>query len=82
MSHIYSKEVSVKTIEHAKKLTHITTQYDEDIDLISGRYVTDAKSILSIFSLNLLQPITISIHTEDIDRANDLFKKLEEIGVK
>ena len=82
MSHIYSKTISIKTVETAKQIAYITTQYDEDIDLISGRYVVDAKSIISIFALDLLKPITINIHTEDESKANSLFKELEQIGVK
>ena len=82
MSHIYSKEISIKTIDNAKELARITSKYDEDIDLIRGRYVIDAKSIMGIFSLDLLHPATILIHTDDINKANILFKELENIGVK
>ena len=39
--------------------------FDYDFDLVSGRYVIDAKSIMGIFSLDLSKPIDLNIHAED-----------------
>ena len=39
--------------------------FDYDIDLVSGRYAIDAKSIMGIFSLDLSKPIKLQAHTED-----------------
>ena len=39
--------------------------YIFDFDLISGRYVIDAKSIMGIFSLDLSKPIDLTIHTDE-----------------
>lgn len=41
------------------------TKFDTDFDLVSGRYVIDAKSIMGIFSLDLSKPIELNIHSED-----------------
>ena len=79
---MYSKELFIKTIENAKELVDVTSKFDEEIDLVSGRYVVDAKSIMGIFGLDLLNPVTILIHTEDTDIANNLFMKLEKVGIK
>ena len=79
---MYSKELFIKTIENAKELVDVTSKFDEEIDLVSGRYVVDAKSIMGIFGLNLLNPVTILIHTEDTKIANNLFLKLEKAGIK
>ena len=38
-----------------------------DMDLISGRYTVDAKSIMGIFSLDLSKPITIEVHSDNCD---------------
>ena len=38
---------------------------DVDFDLVSGRYVIDAKSIMGIFSLDLSKPIDLNIHADD-----------------
>ena len=43
----------------------IRFEFDYDFDLVSGRYVIDAKSIMGIFSLDLSKPIDLNIHAED-----------------
>ena len=47
-----------------KSVVNAISQFDFDFDLISGRYVIDAKSIMGIFSLDLSKPIELAIHTE------------------
>ena len=42
-----------------------SNEFDCDFDLVSGRYVIDAKSIMGIFSLDLSKPIDLNIHAED-----------------
>ena len=51
------------------------TKYDNDFDLVSGRYVIDAKSIMGIFSLDLSKPIDLAIHTED--NLNEILEALK-----
>lgn len=41
------------------------TKFDSDIDIISGRYICDAKSIMGIFSHNLSKPVEVEIHTNN-----------------
>jgi len=60
--------------EDIKNIVKITNKYDYDIDLRSGRYVIDAKSILGIFCLDFTKPITVVMHSDDCD---DLIKDLE-----
>ena len=51
------------------------TRFRSDFDLVSGRYVIDAKSIMGIFSLDLSRPITLNIHNEDeIDTILEVLK--------
>ena len=49
----------------SKSFVNDITKFDNDFDLVSGRYVIDAKSIMGIFSLDLSKPIDLSIHAED-----------------
>ena len=58
-------KISLNTIEKVKSFVNIIGQFDSDFDLISGRYVIDAKSIMGIFSLDLSQPIDLTVHAED-----------------
>ena len=61
------KEITVQlaSINDVKNFVNIVSKYDFEIDLISGRYIVDAKSIMGIFSLDLSKPIKVEIHTED-----------------
>ena len=61
------KELKVKleSIESVKEFVGMTNRCAFDIDLVSGRYAVDAKSIMGIFSLDLSKPIDLNIHAED-----------------
>ena len=52
--------VRLSSIQDVRSFVDIVTKYNMDIDLSSGRYVVDAKSIMGIFSLDLLNPIKLS----------------------
>ena len=57
--------ISLNSIDKVKAFVNEITKFDNDFDLVSGRYVIDAKSIMGIFSLDLSKPIDLSIHAED-----------------
>ena len=58
-------QISLNSIDKVKSFVNVITKFDCDFDLVSGRYVIDAKSIMGIFSLDLSKPIDLNIHTED-----------------
>ncbi|NMB32755.1 MAG: HPr family phosphocarrier protein [Clostridium sp.] len=60
-----SFNVSLKSITDVKDFVNIVNKFDFDIDLTSGRYVVDAKSIMGIFSLDLSKPIKVDVHSDD-----------------
>ena len=60
--------VMLDSISEVKKFVNIVTAYDFDVDLASGRYAVDAKSIMGIFSLDLSKPIQLTAHTDDADK--------------
>ena len=60
-------KVIINSINDVKNFVNIVSKYDFDIDLISDRYVVDAKSIMGIFSLDLTKPIKVEVHTENTD---------------
>ena len=59
--------IRLTTLEDVRRFVNTVTKYDIEIDLCSGRYVVDAKSIMGIFSLDLLSPIGLIAHTENAD---------------
>ncbi len=63
-------KISLSSIDKVKSFVNDINRFDCDFDLVSGRYIIDAKSIMGIFSLDLSKPITLNIHAD---------KDLEEI---
>ncbi|MDR1094521.1 MAG: HPr family phosphocarrier protein [Clostridiales bacterium] len=59
--------ITLKLAENVKDFVNIVNKYDMEVDLRSGRFVIDAKSILGIFSLDLSKPITLEIHSDKAD---------------
>ncbi|MBR4361430.1 MAG: HPr family phosphocarrier protein [Ruminococcus sp.] len=60
--------VLLQAINDVKDFVNIVMKYEFDIDLVSGRYAVDAKSIMGIFSLDLSKPIELNAHTDDADK--------------
>ena len=67
-------KISLNSIDKVKSFVNTITKYDYEFDLVSGRYVIDAKSIMGIFSLDLSRPIDLTIHTD-----NDVESVLEDL---
>lgn len=58
-------KICLNSIEKVKSFVNDITRFDADFDLVSGRYVIDAKSIMGIFSLDLSKPIDLNIHAQE-----------------
>ncbi len=58
-------QISLNSIEKVKSFVNDISKFDNDFDLVSGRYVIDAKSIMGIFSLDLSKSIDLNVHAED-----------------
>ncbi len=68
-------KISLNSIDKVKSFVNDITKFDNDFDLVSGRYVIDAKSIMGIFSLDLSKPIDLSIHAEEnLDKILEILK--------
>ena len=74
------KETKIKltNVQDIREFVNVIILADYDVDLVQGRYVIDAKSIMGIFSLDLLSPITLVAHT---DNADVIFEKLTKFMV-
>lgn len=59
--------IQLKSINDVKDFVNIVNKYDFDVDLTSGRYIVDAKSIMGIFSLDLSKPIKVEVHNDNAD---------------
>ena len=67
-------KVCLNSIEAVRNFVEVVRQFEGDIDLSSGRYVVDAKSIMGIFSLDLMNPITMTVHNDNCD---DIIEELK-----
>ncbi len=66
--------ILLSSINDVKNFVNLVGRFDYDIDLASGRYIVDAKSIMGIFSLDLSKPIAVEIHSDSCD---DLLEALK-----
>ena len=57
--------ISLNSIDKVKSFVNEISKFNNDFDLVSGRYVIDAKSIMGIFSLDLSKPISLNIHADE-----------------
>ncbi|MGI6668914.1 MAG: HPr family phosphocarrier protein [Acetivibrionales bacterium] len=59
--------ITLKTINDIKDFVNIANKYDFDVDLVSERYVVDAKSIMGVISLDFNKPIRVDVHSDDCE---------------
>ena len=71
------KEITIKlsNVQDIREFVNIVILADYEVDLIQGRYVIDAKSIMGIFSLDLLSPIKLVAHTDNCQALFDGISK-------
>ena len=73
-------KISLNSIDKVKSFVNTISQYSFDFDLISGRYVIDAKSIMGIFSTDLSKPVNVRIHAQgaEAEKALQVVRKYAE----
>ena len=71
--------IMLATINDVKNFVSEVSMCDYDVDLLSGRYAIDAKSIMGIFSLDLSKPISLEAHTDD---ASEFFENIKQFIVE
>ena len=57
--------ILLDTVEKVRGFVNTLAPLEGDFDLVSDRYVVDAKSIMGIFSLDLGKPLTLQIHNNE-----------------
>jgi phosphotransferase system HPr-like phosphotransfer protein len=71
-------KIVLGNIQDVREFVNLVVMVEYEVDLAQGRYLIDAKSIMGIFSLDLLSPITVVAHT---DYAEEFFEKLHKFAV-
>ena len=70
-------QISLRTIEEVKEFVQTITMFDGDFELISGKYIVDAKSILGLFSVDLSKTVTLRIDVND-SKMNEVLTVVEK----
>ncbi|HIU02667.1 MAG TPA: HPr family phosphocarrier protein [Candidatus Onthocola gallistercoris] len=61
---MYKLQVKLDSIDKVKDFVNAISKFNSEFDLVSGRYVIDAKSIMGIFSLDISKPLDLCIHDD------------------
>ena len=77
-----SVQINLNSIEKVKSFVNEITKYDAEFDLVSGRYVIDAKSIMGIFSLDISKPIDLNVHADSDDEISKIMEAIDPYLVK
>ena len=70
-------KITINSIMDVKEFVNIVSKCNYDVDIVSGRYVVDAKSIMGLFGLDLSKELTVQAHT---DNADELFEQLAKFN--
>ena len=62
---MHTVQINLNSIDKVKAFVHSVNTFNTEFDLVSGRFVIDAKSIMGIFSLDLSKPINLNIYNDD-----------------
>ena len=69
--------IKLDSVEKVKEFVKITNKIPSDMDLIVGRYIIDAKSIMGIFSIDLTRTLCLKIHSDnaECEEIKDMIKR-------
>ena len=73
-------KIKLATIDDVKNFVSITTTFNCEVDVVSNRYVVDAKSIMGLFSLDLTKPLTRKINSSDEAVKKQIMERLNQFA--
>jgi len=79
MKHV---NIRLSSIQDVRSFVDTVTGFEAEIDLASGRYIVDAKSIMGIFSLDLLHPIKLTVQSDDENTVDEILSALDAYIIK
>ncbi len=79
---MYKATVRFETVVEAKAFVSVCNEMDFKVELVSGPYIIDAKSIMGLFSLDLSKPIDLQAHCKDETAWADFLKQIDPFLVK
>lgn len=70
-----SFKVMLSSIVDVKNFVNFVNDFECDIDMVSGRHVVDAKSLMGIFSLELSKPVVVRVYSEETEKIEKTLKE-------
>ena len=70
-------KISLDSIDKVKTFVNDINRFNAEFELVSGRYIIDAKSIMGIFSLDISRPIDLNIHNAEQDQLDEIMEALK-----
>lgn len=70
--------IMLNTIQRVQHFVDIVDKFVSDVEIISGKWVINAKSIMAIFSLNLLEPLLVKIDSDIVEEIESFNRVMEE----
>lgn len=74
-------EIILDTIEKVKKFVSVIDKFENDIDIVSGRYIVNGHSIMALFSLDLMNSLRVIIHGANESELEKFEEVMEEFRV-
>ena len=66
--------VSLTQVNEVQQFVNLVSRFPFDVDVVSGRYTVNAKSLLGVYSLDLGRPLQVLLYNDDCE---ELKKQLE-----
>ncbi len=63
--------ISLTQVSQVQKFVNTVNKYPFDVDMVSGRYTINAKSLLGIYSLDLNRPLQVLIYSDDCEELKE-----------
>ena len=69
--------ISLTQVSEVQDFVNLVSRFPFDVDMVSGRYTVNAKSMLGIYSLDLSKPIQVLIYSDDCKELKEALKAFE-----
>lgn len=70
-----TRTILLDTVDKVKEFVQRTSKFMYDVQVVSGRFIVDGRSILGIMSLDLSKPVVLNVDERDSEAADVLLKK-------
>lgn len=67
--------IILDSVDKVKDFVREMSKFETDIDLVSSRFIVDAKSLMEILSLDLTKPIEVRILNKQDERLINTIEK-------